>query len=166
MADTWAIDTASKGFIDLHPSYLPYNRGMHPYYWSIVDDTPKGVTIHFIDSDIDSGSIIRQEQIESDITDTGEILYNKSTDCIINLFKDSFEDIINDTYELNKNELGKGSFHLAKELDRHSEIDLDKKYRALDLINIMRARSFNNGDSSYFKYNNKKYKINIDINEV
>ena len=35
--------------INLHISYLPYNRGAHPNFWSFIDNTPKGVSIHEID---------------------------------------------------------------------------------------------------------------------
>src|SRR6056300_461455 len=38
-----------RKIINLHISYLPYNRGSHPNVWSFVEDTPKGVTIHLID---------------------------------------------------------------------------------------------------------------------
>lgn len=30
--------------INLHISYLPYNRGADPNLWSFIEDTPKGVT--------------------------------------------------------------------------------------------------------------------------
>src|SRR3989344_6232077 len=31
-----AIDAARIGWVNLHTSLLPWNRGMHPYYWAIV----------------------------------------------------------------------------------------------------------------------------------
>ena len=49
---------AKRGYLNLHPSFLPHNRGMHPYYWSIVENTPAGVSIHFIDERIDAGRIV------------------------------------------------------------------------------------------------------------
>ena len=30
-----------RPIINLHISYLPYNRGTHPNFWSFVDNTPK-----------------------------------------------------------------------------------------------------------------------------
>jgi len=41
--------------INLHISFLPWNRGVDPNQWSFLQDTPKGVTIHFIDEGIDLG---------------------------------------------------------------------------------------------------------------
>lgn len=46
--------------INLHISYLPWNRGADPNLWSWIDNTPKGVTIHWIDEGIDTGDIIAQ----------------------------------------------------------------------------------------------------------
>lgn len=50
--------------INLHISYLPWNRGASPNFWSWFDNTPKGITIHHIDKDIDTGDIIVQKEID------------------------------------------------------------------------------------------------------
>ena len=157
------IEKAKIGFVNLHPSLLPYNRGMHPYYWSIVENTPAGVSIHFINKGIDQGSILFQREIIKDITTTGESLYSQAQKEIISLFKENYVNIINGEYDINVQDEKLSTFHLKKDLDAHSVIDLKKSYNALDLINIMRARSFKNGPSSYFYHNGKKYYINVEI---
>ncbi|MFA6056290.1 MAG: formyltransferase family protein [Thermodesulfovibrionales bacterium] len=53
--------------INLHISYLPYNRGADPNLWSFLEDTPKGVTIHYLDGSIDTGGIIAREEAFFDI---------------------------------------------------------------------------------------------------
>jgi len=53
-----------KPIVNLHMSYLPYNRGAHPNYWSLVENTPSGITIHEIDQGIDTGPIIFQKKIK------------------------------------------------------------------------------------------------------
>lgn len=47
--------------INIHASLLPWNRGAHPNFWSWYDDTPKGVSIHFVDEGVDTGPIIASE---------------------------------------------------------------------------------------------------------
>src|SRR5262249_130543 len=42
------LDTAKKGALNLHPAYLPYNRGWHTPSWAILDDTPAGASLHFM----------------------------------------------------------------------------------------------------------------------
>ena len=38
-----------KNLINVHIGFLPYNRGAHPNFWSFMENTPSGVTIHKID---------------------------------------------------------------------------------------------------------------------
>lgn len=49
--------------INLHISYLPWNRGADPNLWSFLEDTPKGVTIHYMDEGVDTGDIIAQKEL-------------------------------------------------------------------------------------------------------
>ena len=161
-----SLKSVNIGFVNLHPSLIPHNRGMHPYYWSIVENTTAGTTIHFIDENIDEGEILFQKKIDVSMTDTGESLYEKNINETISLFKENYLNILTSNYELKKVDNSKGSFHLSKDIEKHSKIDLNEKYKAMDLINIIRARSFNNGDCSYFYHNNKKYNIKICIEEV
>lgn len=160
-----SIDAANLGFINMHPSLLPFNRGMHPYYWSIVDETPAGVSLHFINAGIDDGDILFQNKIETPITMTGDILYDKSVNCIVQLFKDNYNDICMGKLNPKRQDEAQSTFHLAKDIEQHSNIELDRKYKAIDLINIMRARSFKGRPSSYFIKDGKKYYINITITE-
>ena len=46
--------------VNLHISYLPWNKGSDPNFWSFIDNTPKGVTIHKIDNHLDTGAILYQ----------------------------------------------------------------------------------------------------------
>jgi Formyl transferase len=50
--------------VNVHISLLPWNRGSDPNLWSWFDDTPKGVTIHVIDAEIDTGAIIAQRRLD------------------------------------------------------------------------------------------------------
>jgi methionyl-tRNA formyltransferase len=49
--------------VNLHVSLLPWNRGADPNLWSFVENTPKGVSIHFIDSGLDTGDLIAQRTV-------------------------------------------------------------------------------------------------------
>jgi methionyl-tRNA formyltransferase len=53
------------GCINLHPSLLPFYRGMAPQHWPIINGEKKtGITIHFVDNGIDTGNIIIQQELE------------------------------------------------------------------------------------------------------
>ena len=34
--------------VNLHNSFLPWNRGADPNLWSILGDGPRGVTLHYV----------------------------------------------------------------------------------------------------------------------
>ena len=52
------------GCINLHPSILPYYRGLAPQHWPIINgDEETGITVHFVNEGIDTGDIIIQRKI-------------------------------------------------------------------------------------------------------
>ena len=58
----------NRPIINLHISYLPYNRGVYPNLNSFINNTPKGVSIHEIDKGLDTGKIIFQKKVFFKIT--------------------------------------------------------------------------------------------------
>lgn len=155
------------GTINFHPSLLPYNRGKHYNFWTIVEDTPFGVTIHFVDNSIDGGDIIFQKEIEKTWEDTGQTLYQKAQRAMLELFFENYKRIVDQNYKRIKQDCNKGSFHYGKELEPASQIILEKEYKAKDLLNLIRARTFPLYPGCYF-YNEKgeKFEIRIEIKKV
>ncbi len=160
------ISIPKYGVINFHPSLLPYCRGKNPNFWSIIEEVPYGVTIHFIDEGIDSGDILFQRKIEKKWSDTGETLYKKAIKEIIALFKESYPKIISMNYARKKQKKDLVTMHYGKELELKSQIILDKEYKARELLNLLRARTFDGYPACYFFENNRKYEIKISINEV
>ena len=107
------IESAKSPIINLHISFLPYNRGADPNYWSWVEDTPKGVTIHEIDEGIDTGGIFIQKQVTFNDDETLSSSYNKLKNEIETLFINSFDDIFEGNLKTIKQK-GKGTMHYKK----------------------------------------------------
>ncbi len=63
LLDESILNSVRKTSYNLHIGYLPYNRGAHPNFWSNLENTPSGVTIHQIDKGIDTGKILFQKEI-------------------------------------------------------------------------------------------------------
>lgn len=72
------LELPKWGFVNTHPSLLPYNRGKHYNYWALVEGSPFGVTLHRVDSGVDTGEVIAQQCIHYNWCDTGETLYRKA----------------------------------------------------------------------------------------
>lgn len=101
--------------VNLHISYLPYNRGSFPNVWSFLEDTPKGVTIHYMDERIDTGDIIAQKEVainedKETLRTSYELLHSE----IQALFKRCWGKIKLNEIEP-KPQNGKGSFHYYSE---------------------------------------------------
>ncbi|MCL0081308.1 hypothetical protein M1N64_03665 [Peptococcaceae bacterium] len=47
--------------INLHISFLPWNRGADPNFWSFIENAPVGVSIHYLDEGIDTGDRKKQQ---------------------------------------------------------------------------------------------------------
>ena len=110
--------------INLHISYLPWNRGSDPDLWSLVDDTPKGVTIHYLDRGVDTGDIIVQKEVVCSPKDSLGDYYDQLHLEIRSLFKEYWPIIKSGSAPRQKQE-GKGSYH--RSVDREKLVHLLKK---------------------------------------
>jgi methionyl-tRNA formyltransferase len=144
------LDIFPKGCINLHSAMLPYNRGWHTNVWPIIDGTPAGATIHYIDSGIDTGDVIAQCHVAVEATDTGGLLHEKITRSLIDLFKQTWPDIRQGTNTCLPQDHQHATIHKKAELAALSRVDLSRRYRAGDLINILRARTYPPYPSAYY----------------
>lgn len=87
------IERLPGRIINLHPAFLPWNRGYHPLYFSVRDGNPSGNTIHYIDEGIDTGDIIRREQVSFSSTDTLRTAYDKLRLSMVKMFAATWADI-------------------------------------------------------------------------
>jgi methionyl-tRNA formyltransferase len=157
------IDLFPRGVINLHPSYLPFNRGQYPNVWSIVEETPAGATLHYIDSGVDTGDIIAQRQVDVEPIDTGESLYEKLQRCCTELFREQWPSIKDGTAGRSPQPRTGGTFHRTRDVEEIDRIDLDQKYKARDLINILRARTFPPYRGAYFVDKGRRIGVRIDL---
>ena len=64
------IEERRAPILNIHISYLPCHRGAHPNFWSWYDETPVGVTIHRIDTGLDTGPVVLQKLVNIDDSKT------------------------------------------------------------------------------------------------
>lgn len=54
------------GCLNIHPSLLPDAKGVDPVFQSLLSSTPaRGVTVHFMNAELDAGRIVAQRAIEA-----------------------------------------------------------------------------------------------------
>lgn len=157
------IEIPRLGCLNFHPSFLPYNRGKHYNFWAIVEGAPFGVTIHWVDAAVDSGDIAFQSRIETTWEDTGATLYYKAQEAIVRLFMERFPEIKAGRIPRIPQELDRGSVHRARELEEASRIELDQKYTARALLNLLRARTFPPHPAASFIDEDQRYEVRLEI---
>ena len=119
------LDKLPNKAINLHISYLPWNRGADPNFWSFIDNTPKGVTIHYLDKGIDTGDIICQKELVFNLSEaTLASTYQQLQSEIQELFKQSWDSIKLEKCPRIK-QSGKGSFHNQEDKLRFSYLLTD-----------------------------------------
>ncbi len=160
------LDAPRHGWLNLHPSYLPFNRGKNPNFWCLADATPCGVSLHYIDTGIDSGDVVARREVPVSWEDTGESIYLRSRDAIIDLFADSFESVRAGRLPGVKQDPHQGSFHRGAEMPAASRIDLDAATTPRRLFNLIRARMFPPHPTATFTDGTKTFSVQVVIREV
>jgi len=102
--DQSIIKTTKVPLINLHIGYLPYNRGSHPNFWSFVENTPSGVTIHLIDEGIDSGDIIIQKKFDIENKDNFNSIVKKNYDFASIAIIEALKILENDKFKIIPND--------------------------------------------------------------
>ena len=85
----------SKFIVNVHPSLLPKYKGMNAIKQAIDDCAEyTGVTIHYVDEGMDSGSIIKQDSIKINEFDTVETLKDRLQTIEHRLYSDTIKSIL------------------------------------------------------------------------
>lgn len=107
--------------INLHCSFLPWNRGANPNFWSFYKSTPKGVTIHQVSEKLDQGLILYQKECFFQMeNETFVSTYNKLQEEIENLLKKNWEEIKKGNYCIHQQQ-GRGSYQSIKDMKKIRE---------------------------------------------
>ena len=158
------INYPKLGFINTHPSLLPFNRGKHPSFWAIVEQAPFGVSIHHATKEIDSGKIIAQKRINYDWCDSGESLYSRSQKEMVKLFESVYPVLrMGNMREVSQGNSDEGSFHFSCEIEQASKINLDESYLGRELLNKLRAKTFFGHSGCWFEEDGITYNITVNI---
>lgn len=147
--------------INVHPGLNPYNRGWYPQVFSIINKKPVGVTIHEMDTEVDHGPIIVQEEVPIYEYDTSYDVYQRIQKLEVNLLRENLEVILSGNYKtcLPQKE---GNINRKKNFEELCCLDLNKKGTFQEFLDILRATTFVPYDNAYF-YDDKGEKVYISL---
>ena len=125
--------------INIHPGYSPYNRGMFPHVFSMVNGMSAGVTIHEMDETIDLGPWIYRVEVKILDSDTSESLYKRIIDVELELLDYCLDDLIKGNYVKFEHE-EKGNYNSMQD---YKELCNLNRFEHGDTLTILRALSHN-----------------------
>lgn len=157
------IEIPSAGAINLHPSLLPHNRGKSPNVWPLVEGTPAGVTLHYMDAEFDTGDIITQRKVETDFSDTGKQLHSRLEEAQFELFTEVWSEIESDTVEATPQDDTERSYHSKADFLDLCELDPEAEVEIKQFLDRLRALTFPPFDNAYIDIDGVRYYIDIDI---
>ena len=151
------------GCINFHPALLPLNRGWYPSVWPFIDGTKAGVTLHLIDEGADTGDVLAQYEMDIKETDTAGTVYERSKRLILAMFKQTWLRLYDQGIYPIKQDHAKATYHTKKEGNALNEIDMERSYKAKDLINLLRSRTFGDKTFAFYKKDNDIYQVKVVI---
>ena len=162
------LDHPKIAAINVHASLLPYLRGGAPIHHAIIDGYDKtGVTIMYMDKEMDSGDIISQSETIISPDDNVGTLHDRLSVMGAKLLEETLPSIISGTNNRIKQDSEKVTF--AKVIKREDEhIDFTKTGK--EIINLIRG--LNPWPLANTTINGEEYKIiealfeNTSINET
>ena len=139
------LNTVRGGIINLHPSLLPIGRGADPIAWSIIDQRKQGITIHKIDAGLDTGVILSQKDIDTNIgMNSGEI-YELATQLLFDELVIIFSSWINDDIEMFEQNRELFTSHKVKDLEDIRILNEHEVATTGDFLRKLQALTFSDG---------------------
>ncbi len=149
------LDYPKYGCINVHASLLPKHRGGAPIHRAIINgDKETGITIMYMDVDMDSGDIISQKETIIEDSDNLETLHDRLSVMGKELLLETLPSIIDGTN--NKVKQNEDEVSFSYNIKREEEhIDFNKNSR--DIFNLIRGLSPIPG--AYFILDGKEMKV-------
>lgn len=135
--------------INVHPGLNPHNRGWFPQVFSILNGLPTGVTIHKMDTELDHGPILWQEEVPLYPQDTSKDVYDRILAKELQMLEKHLPDLLAGNYTLTPME-SEGNINYKSDFDALCRIDRDKDASYGEVIDFLRAMTHAPHQNAYF----------------
>ena len=115
--DKAVLSQMKYGGLNLHNSYLPWNKGADACTWAIIDKTPHGATMHWMNDGFDDGDIFVQFLLDVRPYDTTDTLYKRTAELEVKLFGFALEEFMAGN-RVRIPQVGNGTRHYKKDFER------------------------------------------------
>jgi len=145
------INCIPGGILNLHPSMLPIGRGANPVSWNIIEERPQGITLHLIDTQLDTGAVIFQKEIETSINMSAGTIYEIALQELFFAFKEYFQPWVSGALEAKGQRDDNVTEHKAREFDSICKIEHSERATFEEFIRKLQAATLSNGRMPIFK---------------
>ena len=150
--------------VNCHPALLPNNRGSHHSFWTIMNETQAGATLHWMVKEIDAGPVIDQTEIKWNFETTAENLQKQCNKACLILIKRNIRKIMQNRTCASYPKKG-GSIHYKKDILKASTISEKQKISGKHLLKLIQAtRHTNNG--FYIRHEKQIFFIRAEVLKV
>ena len=132
------IKALNCNVVNIHNAYLPYNRGADPNLWSLVEGTPRGVTLHYISAGLDKGDIIAQRLVTEGDGETLKSSYDNLDKNAREMFLEAFKDY-DKWNELRHAPSGSGTYHSLKDGEKIKSVITSYDMKISDFLEALKA---------------------------
>jgi methionyl-tRNA formyltransferase len=157
------LDIPRIGTLNLHPAYLPYNRGWHTPSWAIAEQTPYGATLHWVDESLDTGDIALQRHVPVRPSDTADALYQRVLRAELELLDEAIPALRAGTLP-RVPQSGQGSSHRKGDLESMRRLDLSESGTYELLLRRLRALTTNRWEeAAWFEHGGDRFLVRVEI---
>jgi methionyl-tRNA formyltransferase len=133
------IDLPEKKIINCHAGRLPFYRGRNILNWALINDEKQfGITVHYVDENIDTGDIIMQKNYDiTDIDDYSSLLSRAYEGCATILYESIKKISAGTVVATPQKHVDRFGFYCVARKDGDERIDWNQSSR--DIFNFVRA---------------------------
>jgi methionyl-tRNA formyltransferase len=157
------LDIPRIGTLNLHPAYLPYNRGWHTPSWAILEGTPYGATLHWVDEGIDTGDIALQRRIHVLPDDTAHTLYQRVLVLEEQLLCEALPLLAARSVPRITQEPG-GTAHIKQDLQSMQSLDPTTRIEVGEFLKLLRALTTSDwNEAAYFDVDGFRFRVRVEL---
>lgn len=157
------LDLPRHGWVNVHRSLLPLNRGLDPLQWAIIEKRPAGVSIHVMTEDVDAGEVLAQVEVPVVPTDDADTLSERADEAAFRLFCALWPRLEAGDVSGRKQDEALATYHSFADCLAVRRLDLRADMNVGRLLRILQAYSGNGRSAAYFEVRGRRFTVETHI---
>lgn len=157
------LNVPRNGWVNVHRSYLPLNRGLDPLQWAIIDQRPAGVSVHVMTEDVDAGEVLAQVQVPVLPSDDADALSARADQAAFALFCALWPRLEAGDVSGQKQDESLATYHSFQDCLAVRRLDRGAEMKVGRLLRILQAYSGAGRSAAYFEVRGRRFTVEAHI---